>query len=218
MYQGNNRRENYNRGDRGGRGGFGGRRPYGNRPQQHQQRRNPLPEGFSLFYVAVVCPDNIEAQVADFKKYMEDKYGCRAASKSPAHITIVPPFRAEDEIEKNLLDFVNTYNMGVVPFDIQLKGYNQFADRVLFIDVTPNEQLNSLEQECMTEFTAQFPSIIFGVKPPFNPHVTIATRDIPEGRIGEARNYFETNHPFDTSFEARELKLFKLDRGWWKVC
>lgn len=210
MYQGNNRRDNYNRG--------GGRRPFANRPQhQHRPpRRNPLPEGFSLYYMAFVCPAEIEEKVSAFKKHMEDRYGCRAASKSPAHITVVPPFRAEDETESQLKDFVSTHNMGIVPTTVQLGGYGQFADRVLYIDVQPNEALSNLEQDCMREFTAQFPSIIFGVKPPFNPHVTIATRDIPEGKLPEAKTYFEQNHPFEASFEAKELKLFKLDKGWWK--
>jgi 2'-5' RNA ligase len=217
MYQGNNRRDNSNQRNRGFQGGRGGGRPYGNRPQFQQPRRNPLPEGFSLFYIALPCPDEINVQIEAFKKHMEDQYGCRAASKSPAHITIVPPFRAEDEIIKNLNDFVQTFNVGMVPLEVKLKGYNQFADRVLFVDVEPNEKLQDLEKECMTEFTNLFPSIIFGVKPPFNPHVTIATRDIPEGRIGEARTYFETNHPYEASFVGSELKLFRLEHGWWKV-
>jgi len=180
-------------------------------------KRNPLPEGFSLFYIAIDCPPAIDEKIEGMKEYMEREYGCKAARKSPAHLTIVPPFRAEDELQTELNGFVTTYNVGVVPFDIKLKDYGQFADRVLFVDVErPNEALNTLEKECMAEFGDKFPMIIFGMKPDFNPHVTIATRDIPEGALANAKRYFEENHPVDLSFEAKELSLFRLENGWWK--
>ncbi|TAD83987.1 MAG: hypothetical protein EAY75_13925, partial [Bacteroidetes bacterium] len=100
--------------NRGGGGGY--QRRYDNRPQQ--PRRNPLPEGFSLFYLAVVCPAEINEQVKQFKAHLEHTYGCTSAAKSPAHITVVPPFRAEDEMAAPIADFVQTFNMGVVPIDI----------------------------------------------------------------------------------------------------
>jgi len=193
-----------------------GRFQVSNRPQQ--RRHNPLPEGFSLFYIAIVCPENIEHKVKEFKQYMEQRYGCRAALKSPAHLTIIPPFRAEDEMEKHLLDFVQTFNMGMLPIDIALDGYGNFGDRVLFADVSPNASLSSLEKEAMQEFSTQFPAIIFGMKPEFNPHVTIATRDIPEGKLAEAKEYFQANHPLKESFNSKELALMKLVNGWWELC
>lgn len=188
------------------------------RPQQQQRRHNPIPEGFSLFYIAIVCPDTIEDKVKAYKNYMEQTYGCRSAQKSPAHLTIVPPFRAEDEMEKHLQDFVQTFNMGMVPVAITLDGYSNFGERVLFVDVAPNTTLTTLEQEAMQEFSNQFPAIIFGIKPEFNPHVTIATRDIPEGKLNEAKGYFETNHPISETFTAKGLVLMKLVNGWWQVC
>ena len=180
-------------------------------------RRNPLPEGFSLFYIAIECPPAIDEKIEVMKSYMEQEYGCKAARKSPAHLTIVPPFRAEDELEAELSNFVTTYNMGMLPFDIKLKDYGQFAERVLFVDVErPNETLVALEKETMHEFSEKFPGIIFGMKPDFNPHVTIATRDIPEGTLEKAKRYLEENHKVDLAFEAKELSLFRLDNGWWK--
>lgn len=195
------------------------RRP---RPQQNfrkkfdKPKRAPLPEGFSLFYIAIACPEAINSEVSALKKHMELTYGCKAAGKSPAHLTVVPPFRAEDEMLGQLKDFLTTFNIGVVPFDIQLKGYGQFAERVLYIDVArPNDALQNLERECMAEFAEKFPGIIFGMKPEFNPHVTIATRDIPEGKLAEARQHFETNAPIDSTFSANGLALYKLEGGWW---
>lgn len=193
-----------------------GRRPTQQR-NTYKPKRAPLPEGFSLFYIAIVCPENIELEVKNFKNHMFENYGSKAASKSPAHITIVPPFKAEDDLTPHLLDFISTFNIGIVPFQINLSGYGNFGDRVLFVDVAPNEKLQQLELECMNEFVQQFPSIIFGANPPFNPHVTIATRDIPEGKLEEAKAYFESNHPFERSFETKQLQLLKLENGNWNI-
>jgi hypothetical protein len=84
------------------------------KPQQRKfdrPKRNPLPEGFSLFYIAVSCPPEIDEKIEGMKAYMEQEYGCKAARKSPAHLTIVPPFRAEDELEAKLSEFVTTFNV-----------------------------------------------------------------------------------------------------------
>lgn len=189
-----------------------------NRKPAPQRRHNPLPEGFSLFYIAIVCPEQVEEKIKELKEHMQSRYGCRAALKSPAHLTIIPPFRAEDEMEKNLLDFVQTFNMGMVPVDITITGFSNFGDRVLYADVLPNASLNQLEKEATTEFNNSFPAIIFGMKPEFNPHVTIATRDIPEGKLAEAKSYFEDNHSLNETFTAKEMVLFKLVNGWWQIC
>lgn len=188
-----------------------------NRRPAPQKRYNPLPEGFSLFYIAIVCPESVEEKIRGLKEYMQEKYGCRAALKSPAHLTIIPPFRAEDETEKDLQDFVQTFNIGMLPVDVTVNGFSNFGDRVLFADVTPNPSLNNLEKEATEEFNKQFPAIIFGAKPEFNPHVTIATRDIPEGKLAEAKSYFEANNPINETFNAGKLVLLKLVNGWWKI-
>jgi 2'-5' RNA ligase len=180
-------------------------------------RRAPFPEGFSLFYVAIKCPPEIEDKIQEFKQYMNDHYGCRAAAKSPAHITVVPPFRAEDDMAAHLVNYVHTFNAGLVPVEVKLSGYGHFGDRVLYVDIKPSDALNALEKEAMAEFSSQFPSIIFGMKPDFNPHVTLATRDIPEGKLFEAKAYFETQHPYEAAFQARDLTLFQLEKGWWKA-
>jgi len=199
-------RENDNREDR-----------YNGRPQ-YRRRSNaptPLPEGFALYYIGAICPEDVNEKVSVYKQYMLDKYGSRAAQKSPAHLTIVPPFKAEEDMEKRLDDFVATYNFSLIPFEIQLKGFNHFTNSVLFVDALPNEALNSMEQELNTQFTAAFPSIIFRTKPMFHPHVTIATRDIPENRFEEIWDYFQQQE-IEVAYLCKAVSLMKLIRGVWQ--
>ncbi|MES2774227.1 MAG: 2'-5' RNA ligase family protein [Bacteroidota bacterium] len=190
---------------------------YNGRPQYNRSsnRPAPLPEGFALYYIAALCPGDVNEQVSRFKLYMQEKYGSRAAQKSPAHLTIVPPFKAEEDMEKLLKDFVEAYNVGLVPFEVQLKNFDHFEGRVLFVDVVPNEALNAMEQDVNTQFTSEFPSIIFRTKPEFHPHVTIATRDIPEHKFNEIWQYFQQQQ-LDAVYPCKELTVMKLDRGVWQ--
>ena len=199
-------RENDNRENR-----YSGRSQY----NRHQNRPAPLPEGFALYYIAAICPNNIDEKVKVYKQYMQEKYGSRAAQKSPAHLTIVPPFKAEEDMEKLLNDFVATYNFSLVPFEIQLKNFNHFGNRVLYVDVVPNETLNGMENDINTQFGEEFPSIIFRSKPEFHPHVTIATRDIPEHKFDEVWEYFKQEQ-IEVLYPCRNLSVMKLVRGVWE--
>lgn len=191
---------------------------YGRERFQPRVRKHPaLPEGFSLFYIAILCPPAIDEKISGFKAYMEQQYGSRSAQKSPAHLTLIPPFRAEDETESALADFVQSFSIGMAPIDIQLAGFGHFADRVLYVDLAPNQALFELEKEANAEFSEKFPAIIFGQKPEFSPHVTIATRDIPEGKLPEALEYFNTHQQASEVFSTREINLLKLDKGFWKI-
>lgn len=49
----------------------------------------------SMYFVAVVCPDEINQKVLSFKHWMRDQFGCTVALKSPAHITLIPHFLGE---------------------------------------------------------------------------------------------------------------------------
>lgn len=187
-------------------------RPQYNRPSN---RTAPLPEGFALYYIAAICPEDINVQVNVFKQYMQEKYGSRAAQKSPAHLTIVPPFKAEEDMEKQLRDFVDTYSFGMIPFDIQLKNFEHFGTHVLFVDVVENESLKAMEQDINTQFSSEFPSIIFRTRPEFHPHVTIATRDIPEHRFEEIWAHFQQQQ-MDAVYPCKALSVMKLTRGIWQ--
>jgi 2'-5' RNA ligase len=213
MYPNRNRSGGSSYGNRSSGGGYGQRSgPQFNRKPFNQP--TPLPEGFALYYIAAHCPEEINTHVNLFKDYMQQKYGCRAAKKSDAHLTIIPPFKAEEDMQGELTDFVATYNIGMVPFEIELANFGHFGNRVIYVDVVPNGKLNAVEQEANQQFTQAFPSIIFRTRPDFNPHVTIATRDIPEYKFDEAWSYFE-HQQFRAAFTCNGLQLYKLkDHKW----
>ncbi len=199
--------------NRSGGGGFQKRRPqFGNR----EPYKPAIAEGYALYYIAAVCSEEVNAEIKVFKDFMQKNFGCRAAQKSPAHLTIVPPFKTEELRETEMKKFVDAFNIGLIPFDIQLKGFSHFDDRVIFVDVVENPDLRAAEQECNKEFAEKFPDVDFKMKPAFNPHVTIATRDIPAGKFDLAWDNFK-DKALDTSFTCKGFAVLKLKEGKWDI-
>jgi hypothetical protein len=42
----------------------------------------------NMYFIASVCPEEIDKQVMKWKLWMKEKYGCEAALRSPAHVGV----------------------------------------------------------------------------------------------------------------------------------
>ena len=87
-----------------------------------------------LHFIAIVAPPAIDEQVLVWKKYMEQEYGCKVALRSPAHITLVPPFNMPSEKEKMLGQHLALFSSGEKSFSIQLRDFDSFAPKVIFVN------------------------------------------------------------------------------------
>ncbi len=56
-----------------------------------------------MYFIALVAPEDINQQLLKWKIWMLEKYQCEAALRSPAHITLIPPFWMKPELEKDLV-------------------------------------------------------------------------------------------------------------------
>ena len=57
-----------------------------------------------LYYIAIVCPPAVNEEILVFKHWMRDQFNCKAALKSPAHITLIPSFLMEKRLEDDLAE------------------------------------------------------------------------------------------------------------------
>ena len=176
----------------------------------------PATDPFNMYYLAVLCPAEIEDKVLKHKLWMRDHFGCTVALKSAAHITLVPPFWLRREAEQSLVDTVQSFQTDLMPVEIQLEGFSHFNDRVLFIAVNENQQLSVLCKETEKHFIQHFKGIIKPDDRPFHPHITIANRDIKPGDFISAWQHF-SNEKFEESFQTNAISLLKLNSGQWEV-
>lgn len=168
-----------------------------------------------MYYIAVVCPVSINKKVLEHKNWMKEQFGCVVALKSPAHITLIPPFWMEETKEADLIAATCNFKITTGLLSIQLCGFSHFTDRVLFIKVSDNPQLEELKHETEKHFNSAFPFIKKDARP-FHPHITIANRDLKPSAFIKAWQHFSKLH-FDESFNCTGISLLKLSEGSWQV-
>src|SRR4051794_35260020 len=98
-----------------------------------------------LYFIAIVTPDTINQQVLEWKNYMLQQFNCKAALKSPAHITLIPPFHMPDAAQQPMKDALQAFAGLHQPFAVQLTNFAAFQPRVIYVHVQPNSCLNALQ-------------------------------------------------------------------------
>ena len=134
--------------------------------------------GMNMYFVAIVLPVELDQKVLKYKQFMIDKYGSAVGLKSPAHITLVPPFWLEADREPLLLEHFQRFQSTPRNFEVKLKGFGHFRKRVLFVAVDDNPNLDILQHETFDHIIEQFGDKVKKEEQRFHPHITLATRDL----------------------------------------
>lgn len=169
-----------------------------------------------MYFVAVVLPGALNEEIKVFKTTMLVRWGCKVGLKSPAHITLVPPFWMAPQLESELQTAINTICSGLQPFAIETKGFAAFKPRTIFIEPVLNDGLRQLKQNADTFFKSHNH---FGAKVdsrPFHPHITIATRDLHKKAFAEAWPLFE-HQPYERMFNVDGVSLLRHNTKAWDV-
>lgn len=169
-----------------------------------------------MYFFAVVAPAAINEQVLEWKHYMRDHYGCTVALRSPAHITLIPPFWMNEELENELKANAAAFSKDQQPFEIRLHNFDAFKPRVIFVNVEENALLQDLKLSLEGFLLAQQKYPIKKESRPFHPHLTIANRDLRKKDFAPAFEHF-SKIGYQKSFVAHELALLKHDGMQWNV-
>ena len=169
-----------------------------------------------MYYLALVCPPEVDARVLAYKRWMQERFGCRNALRSPAHITLVPPFWWSNDRAAELQAAVGSFFSNTPPLEIILNGFSHFKKRVLFIDVEPQPQLGMLRKHLEDHLLQVLPGSIRADDRPFHPHVTIATRDLNPEAFEQAWKRF-ANETFSAEFSIDCITLLRLGPERWET-
>ncbi len=171
----------------------------------------------SLYFIAVVPPEEIQEQITAFKKEIASKYGSSHALKSPPHITLHMPFKWKDKKYEMLEQVIQSVNSRLDPFTIQLKDFDFFEPRVVFVDVVANDKLEDLQKEVVDACRNQLKLDNANYKNrPFHPHVTIGFRDLKKPMFYLAMEYFKPRE-FSAKFQISQVRLLKHDGVKWRI-
>lgn len=167
-----------------------------------------------LYFLAVVLPEELNAEIRSFKNHMFQEWGCKVALKSPAHITIIPPFWMDTALEASLSQDLTALSQPVAPFPLRLQHFSAFRPKTLFVAVQQSEQLLRLKMAADAFFGTHTQYKARPDSRSFHPHVTIATRDLNKRSFAEAWQIYESKH-FERTFTATGLTLLRHNQKDW---
>jgi 2'-5' RNA ligase len=169
-----------------------------------------------MYFIAIVLPPELDEKILKYKTMMFEKYHCKVGLKSPAHITLVPPFWMQDEKEQQLISDINFLSQRFHPFLITTDNFSAFKPRTLFIAVAPNKTLDELKQATDAFFqNNDFYKLKLDSRP-FHPHITIATRDLYKKSFFEIWPWFAEKE-FLHEWKAEGISLLKHNQKNWDV-
>ncbi|RYY98284.1 MAG: 2'-5' RNA ligase family protein [Chitinophagaceae bacterium] len=169
-----------------------------------------------MYFTALVLPAELNEQILPLKRRMQERYGCTVGLKSPAHITLLPPFWMHPTLEQELRADLDSFAATRAPLAVHTRNFSAFRPRTIFIDVLVNEALAALKVANDAWFAArpQYGARID--RRPFHPHITIATRDLRKAAFFEAWPEFESA-AFDATWTARGIGLLHHNGRSWDV-
>ncbi len=165
------------------------------------------------YFIAIVPPKAILQKIELIKLELFTQNGLKGALRSPAHITLHRPFEWKVEKEVELIESLKEFKFDR-SFSIELQNYNCFQPRVIFIDVKKNQDLNDLHLKLSGYARRQLKLLNeFQDMRGFQPHVTIAFRDLKKQLFYKLWDYYKTQE-FDASFDFSGFCLLRLDAKW----
>jgi 2'-5' RNA ligase len=171
----------------------------------------------SKYFIAILPSQEVSDRVQEIKHVFRDKYNCTVASRSPAHITLQPPFSIFESEEKNYIDKLYRFSATRDGFEIDLKNFAAFAPRTVYIDVVPNNALFRLQKE-LIQFLQREGLIAANQmeERPFKAHVTVANRDLKPKDFKSAWQIYRSE-PFEATFEVASISLLKHNGAKWDI-
>ncbi len=183
------------------------------------QTGRPYPDHImkkNLYFIAVIPGTDLRNRVRILKEEMRDKYGARKALSSPAHITLQPPFKRQEEEEALLCSVLDDFGRLQSPFEMTFNGFGCFPPRVIYIGIEDHGKLKALHHLLKTALKEKLNFTSNELNKRFHPHMTIATRDLVKDTFWTAWPDFQ-KRKFHHKFTVKGIALLKHNGRTWDI-
>ena len=179
-------------------------------------KQNTVPQ--QTHFIGVLLPEDITLTLEDCRRYMNEVYGCKSGHGTPIHVTLVPPFRLQEEY--STADLISAIEKEVLSqglgFTAHIDNFDAFGDRTLFANVVANDAWTKLRDKTVQAILNACPGSTKKDKKPFQPHATVANRDIPVGVMTKALQVMnELNLAED--FPVDNITIFERKGNRWEA-
>lgn len=171
-------------------------------------------------FLGVLVPDDITLTLEDCRRYMNKNYSCKSGYGTPIHVTLVPPFRLPEEfrtadlaaaIEKEVLPLAEK-----LKFDAHIENFDAFGDRTVFAKVIASKNWTALRDKVVAAVLNAAPGCTKKDQRPFQPHLTVANRDIPAGASVNALKVLNEMNLVE-DFPVDNITIFERKGGRWEA-
>lgn len=173
-------------------------------------------KGTSKYFVGLLLPPAFESQFNTLKQGISAQFQVKFALHAPAHLTLKMPFRYKEAKESELGLRLTTVLETQAPFHLQFTGIGHFGTRNIHQKVAPSESLLSL-QTSLRSFCKRSLHLVEELSDRnFQPHVTLAYKDLKPGNFEEVLAYARKNE-VKGEFLVAQAYLLKKVEGRWKA-
>ncbi|MEM9339113.1 MAG: 2'-5' RNA ligase family protein [Bacteroidota bacterium] len=171
----------------------------------------------NLYFIAIIPPENIQNEITLLKHEVAKHFESSHALNSPPHITLHMPFKWKDKKLSALYQLMNEINTGFQPFKIELRDFDFFEPRVVFVDVVANKKLYLLQNEVVNACRKKLKLDHANYKnQAFHPHVTIGFRDLKKRLFPQVKRHFEGREIY-FEFQPTVVNLLKHTGRQWEI-
>jgi 2'-5' RNA ligase len=171
----------------------------------------------NLYFIAIIPPLKILEAVTEIKQDFAERFKSSSALKVIPHITLKAPFKFSAEQHTELLRWF-ALTPTVHSFQQELKDFGCFANKrnpVIFIEPVLNESIKQLQRNVLNHFIKSFgKEQVAQNEYKFNPHMTVAYRDLEFHQFKSAWEEYQTKK-FETTFEVNSFHLLQHDGRQW---
>jgi 2'-5' RNA ligase len=168
-----------------------------------------------IYFLAIIPAEPLRAKLNALKEEFSKSYHTYHGLKSPPHITLIPPFSLENKLEKALLRSLAEFAGSCTAFEVSILDYGAFKRRVIYLNIKKNDVLETLHKKLTEKCNTEFGSNIHLGKP-YNPHITLAFRDLSPQMFYKAWKKYEFES-FEANFMANSLFLLKHNGKFWDI-
>jgi 2'-5' RNA ligase len=174
----------------------------------------------NLYFIAIVLPQAIAGEIEVFRKDMADAYNSKAALKVMPHITLKAPFKLPSDESTSLLDWFRSMPIPYKLFPVILENFGCFDNKhskVIYVKPVMSPQLQDLHSVVIKNFMAAYPQINTSThEHRFNPHVTIAYRDLTPENFEKAWAVYRVRN-YTSTFTCESFCLLKHNGLRWEI-
>ena len=188
-------------------------------------KQNIFPQ--QTHFIGVLLPEDLTLTLEDCRRYMKEAYGCKSGYGTPIHVTLVPPFHLQEEfstadlartIENKVCDNkADKEGIGTAKkFTAHIDNFDAFGDRTIFEKVIPGKLWTNLRDETLNAILEACPGCTKKDKRPFQPHATVANRDIPAGVTTSALEVMNELNLIE-DFPVDNITIFERKGSRWEA-